>query len=126
MAADTRHTLDALGLGTVVEAQSGGQRMPLASTRGPGPAGVDLIGEVVQDYGWKLLASGNQSLRVVPWPRLLERLSATSDGSRVLDPVSMWDKARRSLLRSATARALAGALILHWEACSAVWQDLWS
>ena len=100
--------------------------MVIASAWGPGPAGVDAIWEIVQDWGWKLLASGKQSLRVVRWPRLLERLSGTSVGRPVLDPVSTWDEARRSLLRSATARALAGALIHHHEACSAVWHDLWS
>ena len=126
VAADAGHTLDALGLETVVEARSGGQRMVIASARGRGPAGVDVIGEVVQDYGWKLLASGKQSLRVVRWPRLLESLWGTLDGRPILDPVSTWDEARRSLLRSAAARALAGALIHHQEACGAVWQDLWS
>ena len=30
------------------------------------------------------------------------------------------------MLRSATARAVAGALIHHQEACTALWQDLWS
>ena len=120
VAADTRHTLGALGLRAVVEPRSGGQRMVIASARGPGLAGVDVIREIVRDYGWKLLASGTQSITVVRWPRLLERLSATSDGRPVLDPVSTWDEARRSLLRSATARALAGTLIHHQEACSAV------
>ena len=39
--------------------------MVIASARGPGPAGVDLIGEIVQDYGWELLASSKHSLWVV-------------------------------------------------------------
>ena len=43
VAADARHTLTALGLATVAEAGSGGQRLVLASTRGPGLAGVDVI-----------------------------------------------------------------------------------
>ena len=64
MAADTRHTLDALGLGAVVDARSGGQRMVIASAQGPGPAGVDLIGEVLPDYEWKLLASATQNSQV--------------------------------------------------------------
>ena len=81
VAADTRHKLDALGLGAVVEARSGGQRMVIALARGPELVGVDVIGEIVQDYGWELLARGTQSLRVVQWPRLLECLSATSDGT---------------------------------------------
>ena len=33
VSADTRHTLDALGLGAVVEVGSGGQRMVIASAR---------------------------------------------------------------------------------------------
>ena len=113
VAADTRRMLDALGLQMVVEARSGGQRMVITSAQGPGPAGVDLIGEILHDYAWKLLASGKQSLRVVRWPRLLERLSGTSDGRPVLDPVSTRDDARRSLLRTAIARALASAPIHH-------------
>ena len=98
--------------------------MVIASARGPGPAGVDLIREV-QDYGWKLVATGKGILKVVRWPRLLERLLGTSDGRPVHDPVWTWDEARRSLLRSATARALAGAIIHHQEACSAMWQVVW-
>ena len=86
---------------------------------------MDVVGEIAQDHGWKLLASGKQSLRVVRWPRLLEHLSGKLDGQPVLVPVSTWDQARRSLLCSATARALAGALLHHQEACNAVWQDLW-
>ena len=124
MAADARHTLDALGLEPVVEARSGGQRMVIASARSPGPAGMDVVGEIAQDYGWKLVAGGKPSLRVVRWPRLLEHLSGKLDGQPVLVPVSTWDQAKRNLLRSATARALAGALLHHQEACNAVWQDL--
>ena len=74
LAADARHSLDALGLKLVVEAWSGGQRMAIASAKSSGPAGVDVIGKVVQDYGWRLLASIKQSLRVVRLPRLLEHL----------------------------------------------------
>ena len=125
-AANTRHTLDALGLELVVEARSRGQRMVILSAWGPGPAVVDVIGEVVHDYGWKLLASSKHSLKVVGWPRLLEHLSSPLDGQPVLDPVSTWDQARQSLLRSATSHALVGALLQHQEACSAMWQDLWS
>ena len=100
MAADARHTLDALSLGAVVEAPSRGQRMVIASTRGPGLAAVDVIGEVVRDYGWELVASCMQSLTVERWPQLPESLSATLDGRLVLDQVSTWDEARRHLLRS--------------------------
>ena len=120
VAADARHTLDALGLDPVVEARSGGQRMVIVSAQSPGPGGMDVVGEIAQDYGWQLLASGKQSLRVVRWPPLLEHLSGK------LDPVSTWDQARQSLLRSATARALAGVLLQHHEACNDVWQHLWS
>ena len=87
--------------------------MVIASARSPGPARMDVIGEIAQDYGWKLLAGGKPSLRVVRWPRLLEHLSGKLDGQPVLVPVSTWDQAKRSLLRSATARALAGALLHH-------------
>ena len=51
-----------------------------------------VIGEITQDYGWKLLAGGKQSLRVVQWPRLLEHLSTMLDGQPVVDPLSTWDK----------------------------------
>ena len=59
VAADACHTLDALGLEPVVEARSGGQRMVIASAQTPGPARVDVVGEIAQDYGWKLPAGGN-------------------------------------------------------------------
>ena len=65
MAADARHTLDALGLGAVVEARLGGQRMVIVSARGSGLAGVDVIGGIARNYGRELLACGTQSLRVV-------------------------------------------------------------
>ena len=125
-AADARHTLDALGLEPIVEAPSGRHHMVIASAQSPGPAGVDVIRKIAQDYGWKLLACGKQGLRVVRWPWLLRRLSGKLDGKPVLAPVSTWDQARQSLLQSATARAPAGALLHHQEAFSAVWQDMWS
>ena len=46
VAADARHTLDTPGLAAVVEARTGGQRLVLASARGPGLDGVDVIGEI--------------------------------------------------------------------------------
>ena len=116
VAADARHTIDALGLKAVVEAQSGGQRMVLASARGPGLAGVDVIGEIVQDYGWELLTNGARSLKVVRWPRLLDSLPMMSNGQPILVPESTWEEARRGPLNCATARALAGALLRHHEA----------
>ena len=58
VAADARHTLDTLGLAAVIEARAGGQRLVLASARGPGQDGVDLIQEGLRDYGWELLAHG--------------------------------------------------------------------
>ena len=61
VAADTRHTLDTLDLRPVV-----------ASAGSPSQAGVHVIGEIVQDYGWRLLAGGKLSIRAVRWPRLLE------------------------------------------------------
>ena len=68
MAADARHTLDTLALEAVVEARAGGQRLVLASARGPGRDGVDVIGEVLRDYGWELLTHGTRSSKVARWP----------------------------------------------------------
>ena len=126
VAADARHNLDALGLAAVVEAWAGGQRLVLASARGPGLDGVDVIGEVMRDYGSELLMHGTRSPKVVRLPRLLEGLPMMPNGQPILRPVSTWDEARRSLLSCATARALAGALLGLQEACCDVWQDLWS
>ena len=47
VAADAHHTMDALSLKAVVEARSGGQRMVIASAKGRGLAGVDVIGEII-------------------------------------------------------------------------------
>ena len=121
VAADARHTLDTLGLAAVVEARSGAQRLALASARGPGLDGVDVIGEIVRDYGWELLTHGTRSPKVARWPRLLESLPVMSNGQPILRPVSTWDEARRSLLGCATAGAPAGALLCLQEACSDVW-----
>ena len=74
LAADTRHPLDTLGLKPVVDARSGGRRMVMASAWGPKPVEVDVIGETAQDYGLKVVASGKHNLKLVRWPRLLERL----------------------------------------------------
>ena len=60
------------------------------------------------------------------WPRLLEYLSSGLDGRPVLTSASGWKQAKQSLLSSATARALAGALLRYHEAYNDVWQDLWS
>ena len=125
VAADARHTLSALGLAAIVEARSGGQRLVLASARGPRLDGVDVIGEIVQDYGLELLTHGTHSHKVARWPRLPESLPMMSNGQPILRPVSTWEEARRSLLNCATARALAGALLCLQEACCDVWQDLW-
>ena len=126
MAADARHTIDALGLKAVVEVLSGGKRMVLVSARGPRLAGVDVIGKIAQDYGWQPLTNGARSVKVVRWPRLLESLPVMSSGRPIPSPASTWDEARRGILQCATARTLAGALLRHKEACSDVWQDLWS
>ena len=48
VAPDARHTLDTLGLAAVIEARAEGQRLVLASARGPGQDGVDVIGEVLR------------------------------------------------------------------------------
>ena len=116
VAADARHTLDTLGLMAVVEARAGGQRLVLASARGPGLDGVEVIGEIVRDYGWELLTHGTPSPKVARWPRLLESLSVMPNGQPILRVVSTWDEARLSLLSCATARALAGALLCLQEA----------
>ena len=126
VAADASHTLDTLGLAAVVEARSGGQRLVLASARGPRLDGVDVIGEIVQDCGWELLTHGARSHKVARWPRLLESLPVMSNGQPILRPVSTWEEARRSLLSCATARTRTGALLYLQEACCDVWQDLWS
>ena len=126
VAADARQTLDTLGLPAVVEARAGGQRLVLASARGPGLDGVDVIGEIVRDYGWELLTHGTRGPKVARWPRLLESLPVMPGGQPILRPVSTWDEARRSLLSCATTRALAGAFLGLQEACCDVWQDLWS
>ena len=126
VAADARHTLDTLGMAAVVEARTGGQRLVLASARGPGLDGADVIGEIVRDYGWELMTHDTRSPKVARWPRLLESLPVMSNGQPILRPVSTWDEARRNLLSCATARALAGALLRLQEACRDVWQDLWS
>ena len=78
---------------------------------GPGLDGVDVFGEIVRDHGWELLTHGTRSPKVAQWPRLRESLPVMSNGQPILRPVSTWDEARRSLLSSATARALAGALL---------------
>ena len=67
VAADARHTLNTLGLMAVVDARAGGQRLVLASARGPGLDGVDVIGEIVRDYGWELLMHGTRSPKVARW-----------------------------------------------------------
>ena len=126
VATDARHTLDTLDLAAVVEARSGGQRLVLASARGPRLDGVDVIGELIQDYCWELLTHGTRNHKVARWPRLLESLPVMSNGQPILRPVSTWEQARHGLLSCATARALAGALLCLPEACSDVWQDLWS
>ena len=126
VAADARHTLDTLGLAAVVEARAGGQRLVLASAKGPGLDGVDVIGGIVRDHGWELLTHGTRSPKVAQWPRLLESLPMMPNGQPILRPVSTWDEARHSLLSCATACALARALLGLHEACCDVWQDLWS
>ena len=92
VAADALHTLDTLGLAAVIEARAGGQRLVLASARGPGQDGVDVIGEVLRDYGWELLAHGTHSPKVARWPRLLESLLVMPDGRPILRPVSTGRK----------------------------------
>ena len=95
VAADARHTIDALGLRAVVEARWGAQRMVLASAEGPGLAEVDVIRAIVQDCGWELLTNCTRNLRPVRWPRLLKSLPMTSSGRPILGLASIGDEARR-------------------------------
>ena len=126
VAADARHTLDILSLAAIVEAQTGGQCLVLASTWGPGLGGPDVIRESVRDCGWELLTHCTRSPKVARWPRLLQSLPVMSSGQPILRLVSTSDEARHSLLSCATARALEGALLCLQGACCDVWQDLWS
>ena len=84
VAADARHTLDTLGLAAVIEAWAGGQRLVLASARGPGQDGVDVIWEVLRDYGWELLAHGTHSPKVARWPQPIAGLPVMPDGRPIL------------------------------------------
>ena len=84
VAADACHTLDTLSLAALVEAPLGGQRLVLASARGPRLDGVDVIGEIVQDYCWELLRHGKRSQKVAQWPQLLESLPMMSNGQPIL------------------------------------------
>ena len=59
-------------------------------------------------------------------PCVTAGLPMMSNGQPILGTVSTWEEARRGLLNCATARALAGALLRHQEACCDVWQVLWS
>ena len=124
VAADARHTLDTLGLAAVIEARAGGQRLVLASARGPGQDGVDVIKEILRDYDWEHLAHGTHSPKVARWPGLIAGLPVMPDGRLILRPVSTWEEERRSLLSCATARTLAGALLGLQDACCDVWQEL--
>ena len=58
--AETCLTSDPLHLEPVVEAQSRGQWLVIASAKRPAQAGVDVIVVMVQDYGWRLLAGVNR------------------------------------------------------------------
>ena len=74
VAADARHTLDTLGLAVVVEARAGGQRLVLASARGPGLDRVDVMGGIMRDYGWELLTHGTRSPKVARWPSYMYKV----------------------------------------------------
>ena len=74
MADDAQHIVDTLGLAAAVEARTGGQRLVLASARGAGLDGVDVIREIVWAYGWELLTHGTRGSKVARWPRLLTAL----------------------------------------------------
>ena len=70
--AEARLTSDPLHLVPVVEAWSGGQQLVLASSGYPAQAGVDVLVDVIHDYGWRLLAGGKPHLQAVRWTRLLD------------------------------------------------------
>ena len=123
---DARFTLDPLQLEPVVDAGSGEQRLVLALVECPTQAEVDILVEVLHDYGWRMLAGGRPQLKTVRWPRLLDCLSGGHSGPPVLAPAAAWDRAPWSLLSSAIVRALVNALHSCHEACSDVRQDLWS
>ena len=105
------------GSGPIWKAAIGDRRAQKGSQ-----AGVDIIVEKVRE----LLTGGKPSLRAIWWPRLLEHLSGGLDGQPNLTPASTGDQAQQSLLSTATARALGGALLRYREASNDVWQDLWS
>ena len=71
---------------------------------------VDVIVEVLQDYGWQMLTRARLQLQAVRWSRLLECLSSGHGGQPVLTPAMSWDQALRSRHSSATVRALVNAL----------------
>ena len=73
--ANAHHTLDTFDLEPVVRAQFWGQRFATVSSQSPRPARVEVIVEIAQDYGSRLLAGDKPSLRAVLWPRLLQYLS---------------------------------------------------
>ena len=110
--AEAHLTLNPLNLEPVVKAQSGGQRLVLASAKCPAPAGMNVLVDVMLDYGWRLLAGSKPHLQAVRWPRLLAYLSGGSGGLPILAPAALWDQALQSVLHSATARAQVSALRL--------------
>ena len=87
--AKARLTWDPLHLEPVVEAQSSGQRLVIASANCPTQARVDVIVDVVLDYGWRLLPGGKPHLRAVRWPRLLECLAGGSGEQPILAPIDL-------------------------------------
>ena len=107
VAADARHNLDALGPEPVVEARSPGQHMVIVSARSPGPARVDVVGEIAQHYGWKLLARGKPSFSIVRWPRLLHHLSASWTDGQFLSRCPSGTR------RSETSSVV--PLAVHWQ-----------
>ena len=92
----------------------------LASAECPARADVDVLVDVMQHYGWRLLAGGKPLLQAVRWPILLDCLSSGSGGQQDLAPAASWDQAPRSLLSSATTRALVNALHRCHTACNDV------
>ena len=123
--AEARLTSDPVHLEPVVEAQSGGQRLVLASAECPALAGVDVLVDVMHDYGWRLLAGGKPHLEAVQLTRLLDCLPGGPDGQPILAPAASWDQVLQTLLNSATARAPVSVLHRYHKAFNDIWPDLW-
>ena len=116
VSAEARLTLVAwLQLKPLIEAPSGEQRLVLASEQCPMQDEVDVIVEVLEDYGWQMLVGGRPQLQAVRWSGLYDCLSGGHVGTPFLTPTESRNQGQRSLLQrsllgTATVRALESAL----------------